>query len=523
VITMKKNMRSTSPSPYRTIAVAVSLAALLPVVARAIVPVSYVTSAMTPFTVNDGPGNQTDPHISGGLVSYTSDLSIRYFNVESNTDAAVPQNGGVRDTLSNVSGSRIVFSRQFATGASALMVFDTSMPASDPVEIDPAPATTRLGSAIGGDTIAYVDFGLEPSGELIVHDLSTSGSTRLTNDTALDVNPAVSADGNVVVWEHCPTTQTNCDIWQAVRTGPSWTVTVAAANAAPESNPDTNGVTVVYESNRSGNSDIYWRSVAGGAETQLQLPGIDVNPNIAGNLIAFESRATIFDATDLFVYDVPTNRLFQLTNTPLVNEQLSDITLLPDGRVRVVWASDEDSVDAANVHGATFTLPPATPTLTITVPATITVNATAASGAAVTYTVTASDAVDPSPVITCQPPSGSTFAIGTSAVACTATDTFGEQASATFSVVVRGASDQIGDLIGLVQSMHLPVAVSLSLEAELWVARTFAASPNPARACAWMAVFVREVQLAAGHSISSQQAAQLLAAATRIKSVLGCP
>jgi hypothetical protein len=55
------------------------------------------------------------------------------------------------------------------------------------------------------------------------------------------------------------------------------------------------------------------------------------------------------------VYDIVNNRLFQLTDTPLVNEQLNDITLLPDGSLRVVWASDED-VDTRNVKGATFRL-----------------------------------------------------------------------------------------------------------------------------------------------------------------------
>ena len=108
---------------------------------------------------------------------------------------------------------------------------------------------------------------------------------------------------------------------------------------------------------RAGNGDIFWKPVTGGAEVQLQMAGIEGNPNIAGNFIAFESRATVADATDLFVYDVVNNRLFQITDTPLVNEQLNEITALPDGRVRVVWASDEDGLTQRNLKAATFSPP----------------------------------------------------------------------------------------------------------------------------------------------------------------------
>ena len=111
-----------------------------------------------------------------------------------------------------------------------------------------------------------------------------------------------------------------------------------------------NGSQVVYDSNRGSNQDIFWRPVGGGPEVQLQLPGVEGNPSIAGNFIAFESRATFLDAADIFVYDIAGNRLYQITNTALVNEQLNDITLLPNGDLRVVWASDEDGADLSTQH-----------------------------------------------------------------------------------------------------------------------------------------------------------------------------
>lgn len=324
---------------------------------QAIIPINGVTPTLTSVTVNNGAGDQYDPHVSGEWASYTSDLSIGYYSFATNTDAVIPLGISARDLLSDISGGKIVFSRVVTGVKTAIMVFNASTAAA-PTEIDAADGVTRIGSAIGGNTVAYMDFTLENHGELVIHDLATSSSTRITNDTAYDANPSVSPDGTVVTWEHCATSSSNCDIWQAVRTGAVWNITTASGTADPEANPDTNGSLVVYDSYRSGNPDIYWRPVNGGPEVELQISGFEANPSIAGNLIFFESRPTLFDTTDVFVYDITTNRLFQITNTPLITEQLNDITVLPDGRIRVVWTTDEDGFDQRNVKAATFTLAP---------------------------------------------------------------------------------------------------------------------------------------------------------------------
>ncbi len=73
----------------------------------------------------------------------------------------------------------------------------------------------------------------------------------------------------------------------------------------------------------------------------------------------------------------------------------------------------------------------------LTLPATITKEATSTSGAAVTYTATSTDIVDGSRPVTCTPPSGSTFPLGTTTVQCTATDTHNNTAHGSFSVIVR--------------------------------------------------------------------------------------
>jgi hypothetical protein len=49
-------------------------------------------------------------------------------------------------------------------------------------------------------------------------------------------------------------------------------------------------------------------------------------------------------ATDLVVYDIADNLFYQITSTPGVNETLSDISVLDNGDVRVVWAADDGPV-----------------------------------------------------------------------------------------------------------------------------------------------------------------------------------
>jgi hypothetical protein len=341
---------------------AAAMAGLTPAAALAVVPVTRPTPVFTPVVINALAGDQYDPHVSGAWAVYTDDIALRYHDFATGTDAEIPRGDSARDLLSEISGSKIVFSRVFTGSRTAMMIFDPTGTVA-PVEIAPSPGTSRIGSAIGGNTVAYIDFGLQASGELVIHDLATSLSVRITNDTAFDQNPAVAPGGDVVTWEHCASSLSLCDIWQAVKSGTFWTVSATAGSPDPDGNPDSNGSLIVYNSLRSANADILWRPVSGGAEVQLQMSGFEGNPNIAGDFIAFESRTTLFENTDIYVYDRVNNWLYQITSTPLVTEQLNDIAVLPDGRIRMVWAGDEDGFDQRNIHAATFALPDGRPAL----------------------------------------------------------------------------------------------------------------------------------------------------------------
>jgi len=79
----------------------------------------------------------------------------------------------------------------------------------------------------------------------------------------------------------------------------------------------------------------------------------------------------------------------------------------------------------------------------LTLPANPSTQATSASGAAVTFTPTANDLVSGAVPVTCTPASGSTFAIGTTTVNCSATDAAGNTAAGSFTVTVTRLSQTI--------------------------------------------------------------------------------
>jgi hypothetical protein len=93
---------------------------------------------------------------------------------------------------------------------------------------------------------------------------------------------------------------------------------------------------------------------------------------------------------------------------------------------------------SGNTGSASFTVTVRDTTAPLlTLPAPITKAATSSSGAAVSFTASASDLVSGAVAPVCSPASGSTFAVGTATVTCTATDAAGNAASGTFTVTVQ--------------------------------------------------------------------------------------
>jgi hypothetical protein len=159
-------------------------------------------------------------------------------------------------------------------------------------------------------------------------------------------------------------------------------------------------------------------------------------------------------------------------------------------------------------------------TLSIATHPNITVDATGPAGAVVHYTAPAvtdqANPMDP-PKAVCVPPSGSTFAIGTTTVTCTAADAadYNSPLSTMFTVHVVGAPGQLAALYWDVRH-YGPALANTVLIAEHAVN-----TENPQRACLPLDAFIIEVATRIP-PLPPVTRAYLIAAAGQIRAVLGC-
>ena len=155
---------------------------------------------------------------------------------------------------------------------------------------------------------------------------------------------------------------------------------------------------------------------------------------------------------------------------------------------------------------------------TLTVPNDIVIDATEPAGATATFAATATDTIDPAPIVACTPPSGTLFAVGTTTVTCTATDASGNEATGAFTVHVEGADEQLADLAAAVTG----VGPGRSLVATVDFARLLLTLGQPQAACLTLTAFNLEVRAQSGKKIPAPQASALIGDAKRIQPVLGC-
>jgi hypothetical protein len=335
-----------------------ALVLVAPAPALAITPVAGGSFGMTLYPINVASGvDAFDPHVSGDIAVYTADAHLRYYDFFAGTDLQVPAPVGATDLLSDVSSGQIAFTR-FSGGAARILVFETASLST--TEIDPQPNPLRLGSAIANGTVAFIDQTDDPTGDLYVGSVG-GGTYQVTNDGRFTQNPNVGPNGLHVVYESCATDPSDCAIREADKTSGAWVVqSLTTDGTEAEASPDTDGSIVVYDATRASDRELAWQPVGGGAEQVLTLAGTQRNPSISAGIVAFESVAPGASSADLYVYEIATNRLFQVTVSPSIDDSLNDVFVLANGTVRVVWS--EGPLNDRDVRGADLVLPPAGPT-----------------------------------------------------------------------------------------------------------------------------------------------------------------
>jgi hypothetical protein len=149
--------------------------------------------------------------------------------------------------------------------------------------------------------------------------------------------------------------------------------------------------------------------------------------------------------------------------------------------------------------------------------------ATTSSGARVIFPAPGASDNCPGVIVICAPPSGSTFAIGTTTVFCTATDASANAATCSFTLHVKGAAEQLRDLIALIGSLHLALGTETSLTSQLRLALEALSAGNTAAACDYLQTFIGHANAQSGKKLTAAQASSLVAAATQIKTVIQGP
>lgn len=162
------------------------------------------------------------------------------------------------------------------------------------------------------------------------------------------------------------------------------------------------------------------------------------------------------------------------TTDPAVVCSPSVGSLLPLGATTIECSAiDEGGLTTSGSFTVTVTDP--TPPSFAIDPGDVAVEATSASGAVAAFVEPgASDIVDPAPTVSCDPPSGSTFGVGTTVVTCTARDATGNTTSTNFQVVVhaRQSSPIVawGEPVGAASTVFanrgrtLPLKASIALD-----------------------------------------------------------
>lgn len=160
--------------------------------------------------------------------------------------------------------------------------------------------------------------------------------------------------------------------------------------------------------------------------------------------------------------------------------------------------------------------------LSVSTPPNISTDATSPAGAPVAYVPPqVSDPDDPTvATASCSPAPGSTFAIGTTTVNCSATDTddLPSAVSSSFTVTVIGPAEQVTALSQTVQS----VGTGGSLVATLAGVQSKLAAGQTVAACNMLNAFTHQVSAQSGKSISPSQADSLISEAIQIRAVLSC-
>src|SRR5437870_5685258 len=168
----------------------------------------------------------------------------------------------------------------------------------------------------------------------------------------------------------------------------------------------------------------------------------------------------------------------------------------------------------AGANAVTDAAPPS-----LTLPAAATTNATSSHGAVVSFIAVATDDVRPTSLI-CVPASGTRFAVGATTVTCTAMDAASHSTSATFTITVLSASEQLALLRTGVVALSVDPAVQQGLLDKLDAAKQSILAGQSKIACNQLSAFANQVRAQTAKAIADNT--DLLRRQDEIQAALDC-
>jgi hypothetical protein len=486
--------------------------------------------AGSPRRVSDDVGESSDDRlndISGNKIVYTAlepgtvDGIIRVYDM---TDGSTLDVFTEADTVreARVHGTTVAWV-QGPSGASRIAMVDLTWSDLTPIILSGAESAT--GVEIGSRYVVWEErnavTGLT---DIVAFDMTLGTIVDVASDP--DTEQAPATYGDWIVWQRTGAGATS--LWAqnvgAVPREPPFMIANSSSPAVVR-NPSIDGDLITYETNSSGNFDVYVYRISHAATYQVTNgPADEILNNVYDDLVAFVDVGT----TAPFDHDVHIAHLVFLAGPPCASQGgdadgdgiCDDVDNCPTAANPDQADADADGIgdacDAPDDPCATDTTPPV-----LTVPASITTDATQPGGANVAYTATATDDQCGPAVLACAPESGSLFPIGATQVTCSATDGAGNSSQASFSVSVRGAPEQLVALLEKLRRMTFSATHKAKLTALLQV---LLSRPNGGPiVCETLRFFILLVEQATGRHIPPDLAAELVTDARRIRSVLGCP
>lgn len=272
-----------------------------------------IPDKLTEMRITTDPGDQYDPSISGDIIVFTDyrsdNTDVYYYDLSGGRESPVIVAQGNQE-LTDVSGGIIVYTDY---RSSDVWAYDIARGTRQDIT---GPDKDRLGYAFDsidpstdGTIVAWQD-NRDGNMEIYAMDLGTGEERRITADTAVDAKPAVS--GGHIVWQRCDVGGT-CNIW-FYEWASGTILQITLTPLSNERNPDMNGHNIVYQGDRSGNSDIYIYNLDTRTEKILTLDGDQVNPHIWGDNVAFDDLSSELYHEKL--WNIPSDEVFVLTGGP---------------------------------------------------------------------------------------------------------------------------------------------------------------------------------------------------------------